>query len=147
MVQLIKEKLGTYGLISNFSFYYAHHMSTIEGGMICTNNKDIYERARIFRSHGMSREVKDSNFKKNRLKNIQNYHHNLFFYTQLSILEIMRLVPRLDLIKLKRLNQNNNKRTKNLKLFLKLLTLKSIGQKYKTDYDLKGSSNYAEIFP
>ena len=33
------KKLGTYGLISNFSFYYAHHMSTIEGGMICTNNK------------------------------------------------------------------------------------------------------------
>ena len=28
-----KKKLGTYGNISNFSFYYAHHMSTIEGGM------------------------------------------------------------------------------------------------------------------
>ena len=34
-----KKKLGTFGLISNFSFYYAHHMSTIEGGMICTNNQ------------------------------------------------------------------------------------------------------------
>src|SRR6516225_2463014 len=31
-------KLGTFGLASNFSFYYAHHLSTIEGGMICTNN-------------------------------------------------------------------------------------------------------------
>ena len=30
------KKLGTFGLISNFSFYYAHHMTTIEGGMICT---------------------------------------------------------------------------------------------------------------
>ena len=57
------KKLGTFGLISNFSFYYAHHMSTIEGGMICTNSKDIYERARIFRSHGMAREVKIQNFK------------------------------------------------------------------------------------
>ena len=38
-----KRKLGTFGLISNFSFYYAHHMTTIEGGMICTNNKKIYE--------------------------------------------------------------------------------------------------------
>ena len=37
------KKLGTFGLISNFSFYYAHHLSTIEGGMICTNNKKIYE--------------------------------------------------------------------------------------------------------
>src|SRR5205823_3123037 len=31
-------KLGTFGLISNFSFYYAHHLSTIEGGMVCTND-------------------------------------------------------------------------------------------------------------
>ena len=37
------KKLGTLGLMSNFSFYYAHHMTTIEGGMICTNNKEIYE--------------------------------------------------------------------------------------------------------
>ena len=36
---LKKKKLGTYGQISNFSFYYAHHMSTIEGGMVCTNDK------------------------------------------------------------------------------------------------------------
>ena len=33
------KKLGTFGKISNFSFYYAHHLSTIEGGMICSNNK------------------------------------------------------------------------------------------------------------
>ena len=37
------KKLGTFGNISNFSFYYAHHLSTIEGGMICTNNRSIYE--------------------------------------------------------------------------------------------------------
>src|SRR6056300_424767 len=36
------KKLGTYGWTSNFSFYYAHHMSTIEGGMICTNDKKAY---------------------------------------------------------------------------------------------------------
>src|SRR3990167_6443286 len=32
------QKLGSFGWVSNFSFYYAHHMSTIEGGMICTNH-------------------------------------------------------------------------------------------------------------
>ncbi len=36
-------KLGTFGLASNFSFYYAHHLSTIEGGMVCTNDADLYE--------------------------------------------------------------------------------------------------------
>ena len=57
MVLNLKKKLGTFGLISNFSFYYAHHMSTIEGGMVCTNNKKIYQIARSLRSHGMLREI------------------------------------------------------------------------------------------
>ena len=59
------KKLGTFGLISNFSFYYAHHMSTIEGGMICTNNKKIYEIAKMLRSHGMLRESGNKFLKKN----------------------------------------------------------------------------------
>jgi CDP-6-deoxy-D-xylo-4-hexulose-3-dehydrase len=50
-------KLGTFGLMSNFSFYYAHHMSTIEGGMICTNDRTVYETVRMLRSHGMVREA------------------------------------------------------------------------------------------
>ena len=39
-------KAGTFGLMSNFSFYYAHHMTTIEGGMICTNDK-FFELSKI----------------------------------------------------------------------------------------------------
>ncbi len=58
------KKLGSYGLISNFSFYYAHHMSTIEGGMICTNNKKLYEIFCSLRSHGLAREIKDKKVKK-----------------------------------------------------------------------------------
>ena len=42
--------------MSNFSFYYAHHMSTIEGGMICTDDPGLYETLRMLRSHGMVRE-------------------------------------------------------------------------------------------
>ena len=38
------QKVGTFGLISNFSFYFAHHMSTIEGGMICTDDSEMYQR-------------------------------------------------------------------------------------------------------
>src|SRR5262245_38695159 len=50
-------KLGTFGLASNFSFYYAHHLSTIEGGMVCTDDEDFYETVRMLRSHGMVREL------------------------------------------------------------------------------------------
>ena len=52
-----RKRLGSYGLISNFSFYYAHHMSTIEGGMVCTDNDDIDQLLRMYRSHGMVREA------------------------------------------------------------------------------------------
>ena len=54
------KKLGTFGEISNFSFYYAHHLTTIEGGMICTNDKNIYQQLRMLRSHGMVREASDT---------------------------------------------------------------------------------------
>ena len=85
------KKLGTYGLISNFSFYYAHHMTTIEGGMICTNNKKIHEIAKILRSHGMVRESKDKSYeKKMEKKNIMIYPLSLYFYILPLISEIMK---------------------------------------------------------
>jgi len=37
-------RLGSFGFASNFSFYYAHHMSTIEGGMVCTDDTEVYQR-------------------------------------------------------------------------------------------------------
>ena len=46
-------------VMSNFSFYYAHHMSTIEGGMVCTNDDRLYQDLRMLRAHGMVRESSD----------------------------------------------------------------------------------------
>ena len=76
-------KLGKFGLISNFSFYYAHHMTTIEGGMISTNDKKTDELAKILRSHGMLRETPYKKNEKNYKKSLKIYHQNLFFYIQL----------------------------------------------------------------
>ena len=67
------KKLGSYGIISNFSFYYAHHMTTIEGGMICTNNKRIYELSRVLRSHGMLRESKNTTYENKLKKKISKF--------------------------------------------------------------------------
>jgi len=50
-------KVGNEGLGSTFSFYFGHHMTTIEGGMVCTNDEDLYNIMRAKRSHGMSREM------------------------------------------------------------------------------------------
>ena len=49
-------KRGTLSAGSTFSFYFGHHITTVEGGMVCTNNPDLYDLMRMKRSHGMARE-------------------------------------------------------------------------------------------
>ena len=66
------KKLGTFGWASNFSFYYAHHMSTIEGGMLCTNDAKLYETFRLLRSHGMVRESSSQKLKECYWKKYRN---------------------------------------------------------------------------
>jgi len=51
--------LGTFGELSTFSFYFGHHLSTIEGGMVCTDDYDLYNFLKMLRSHGWSRDVSD----------------------------------------------------------------------------------------
>ena len=133
------KKLGTYGLISNFSFYYAHHISTIEGGMVCTNNKKIYHMARSMRAHGMAREI-GSQIEEGRI--IKRYPKLspkfIFCYPGFNFRnnEIGAII---GLNQLKRLDVNNIKRSKNLKQFLSLLDDK----KFYKDFSLEGNSNYA----
>ena len=50
-------KLGTFGLSGTFSFYYGHHVSTIEGGMVITNDDEMCNVMRSIRSHGWSRDL------------------------------------------------------------------------------------------
>jgi len=51
------KKLGTYGLMSSFSTYFGHHMFTIEGGFVSTNDKELYEVLKSIRSHGWDRDA------------------------------------------------------------------------------------------
>jgi len=50
-------KVGNHGLGGTFSFYWGHHMTTVEGGMACTNDEDIYKLLLLKRSHGLAREL------------------------------------------------------------------------------------------
>jgi len=54
---------GTSSTGSTFSFYYGHHMTTIEGGFVSTNDKELYELMRMKRSHGMAREMSPDYYK------------------------------------------------------------------------------------
>ena len=49
--------LGNFGLASTFSFFVGHHLSTIEGGMICTDNEKLYEMLMMVRAHGWDRNL------------------------------------------------------------------------------------------
>jgi len=48
-------RVGSNSFGATFSFYYGHHMSTIEGGMISTNDADLYDLMKMKRSHGLAR--------------------------------------------------------------------------------------------
>ena len=134
-----KKKLGTFGKISNFSFYYAHHMSTIEGGMICTNDKKIYELAKILRSHGMVREANNLHFEKKMIKKYPKLSPKFIFLYPAFNLRNNEMGAVIGLNQLKSLNKNNKKRKENFKFFLELLDK----SKYRTNFLLKGSCNYA----
>jgi CDP-6-deoxy-D-xylo-4-hexulose-3-dehydrase len=62
------KKLGNFGLMSAFSTYFGHTMSTIEGGMICTNDTDVYNLLKMLRSHGWDRDLDEETQKKLRAK-------------------------------------------------------------------------------
>ena len=133
------KKLGTFGLISNFSFYYAHHLTTIEGGMICTNNKKLYEILRMLRSHGMLRESKDNNFKNKLIKKYKKLSPQFIFLYPTLNFRNNEIGATIGLSQLKKLDRNNESRTKNFKLFLSNIDSK----KYWTNYAFDGSCNYA----
>ena len=52
-----KKKLGTFGLASSHSLYYGHHISTIEGGLVSTSDRDLYNTFLAIRSHGWARDM------------------------------------------------------------------------------------------
>ena len=47
---------GTYDVGGTFSFYFGHHMTTIEGGMVVTDRPDLYDLMKMKRAHGLARE-------------------------------------------------------------------------------------------
>ena len=133
------KKAGSYGLISNFSFYYAHHMTTIEGGMICTNDEKIYEMTRIFRSHGMVREAINENTKKMWLHKFPELNPEFIFAYPAYNVRNTEIGAILGLKQLSRLDKIVSRRTENFTHFINNLN-KDI---YFTDFMIDGSSNYA----
>ena len=133
------QKLGSFGFASNFSFYYAHHMSTIEGGMVCTNDPDFYEMLRMFRSHGMVRESKSDALKNRYQSEWPDLNPDFIFAFPAYNVRSTEINAVMGRSQLKRLDKRNQIRTRNLNCFLDHLDPK----KFFTDFEREGSCNYA----
>ena len=136
--KLGKKNAGTFGEISNFSFYYGHHMTTIEGGMISTNSKKIDRLAKMKRGHGLLRDSQDNNFIKENIKKRKDLNNDFIFYTEGFNLRSTELSAVIGINQLKRLNKNIKIRNQNHKIFLNHLR----GDIFFKDFKLKGASNY-----
>ncbi|NUN93004.1 MAG: DegT/DnrJ/EryC1/StrS family aminotransferase [Verrucomicrobiae bacterium] len=134
-----RRKVGAIGTVSNFSFYFAHHMSTIEGGMICANDSAIYEMARMFRSHGMVRESTSEDLRRSWREKSPDLNPDFIFAFPAYNVRPTEITGVLGRSQIKRLDANNEIRRENLRLFLDGLD----PQRYQTDFGVEGSCNYA----
>lgn len=135
------KKCGSIGFASNFSFYFAHHMSTIEGGMICTNDDRFYEVCRALRSHGMIREMTNETMKQQIIDENPELNKDFIFLQPSHNFRSTEINAVLGLSQLQNLDQNNQHRKNNFDYFVRQLNSKI----YHVDFEMGGQCNYAFI--
>jgi CDP-6-deoxy-D-xylo-4-hexulose-3-dehydrase len=132
-------KLGSFGWASNFSFYYAHHLSTIEGGMICSDDEEFIQVCRVMRSHGMTRESTSEVFKNGYKERHPDLSPDFIFAFPSHNMRSTELNAVIGRHQLPRLDANNALRNRNMQLFLSGLD----SGRFFTEFETEGASNYA----
>lgn len=132
---------GSTGTGSTFSFYYGHHMTTIEGGIISTDNELLYELMKIKRSHGMARLLSPHLYEIAVNEN-PNIDPSFLFLTDGFNFRNTELNAVLGLEQLKRLDHNIEMRRKNFECFMKHLD----PMRFYVPYNDPGNSSFALPF-
>jgi|TARA_B100001559_G_scaffold118777_1_gene100005 CDP-6-deoxy-D-xylo-4-hexulose-3-dehydrase len=132
---------GSTGTGSTFSFYYGHHMTTIEGGIISTDNELLYELMKIKRSHGMARLLSPHLYEIAVNEN-SNIDPSFLFLTDGFNFRNTELNAVLGLEQLKRLDHNIEMRRKNFECFMKHLDPEC----FYVPYNDPGNSSFALPF-
>jgi len=116
------EKVGNFGLMSSFSFYFGHHMSTIEGGMVSTNNKELKNILLSIRSHGWLRDldedVKQRHIEEHKITEFESLFTFIYPGMNLRSTDLSAFIGRRQLEKL---SENVDKRDKNYQRYKSLL--------------------------
>lgn len=112
-------RTGNFGVMSSHSFFVAHHMSTIEGGMVCTDNDDLAAMLRIVRANGWDRNLDATDQSKWRKKfNINSeFEAKYTFYDLGYNLRPTEITGFLGRNQLKYLDENIRIRNKNHRFF------------------------------
>jgi len=132
------KKVGSIGDISLFSFYFGHHITTIEGGTVCVNDNKLYDLAKLFRSHGMTREASSELQEQYKLSNPEL--NPLFTFAVAGFnMRSTELNAVLGLEQMKRLDYNIECRRNNLNTWLQHLD----SSKFITSFNTEGNSNFA----
>ena len=114
--------VGTIGDMSSFSFYFGHQLSTIEGGMVNTDDKELYDMLLMLRSHGWGKDLDKESYDRLVEKNdIDDFHKPFTFFvpgfnlrsTDLQAFLGLRQIDRAEEIKLLR-NRNHKRYAENL---------------------------------
>ena len=116
------KKLGTFGLMSSFSTYFGHHISTIEGGFVSTDDEELYEVLKSIRSHGWDRDASPEYSKQLRSKwNTSDFDSLYTFYHSGFNLRSTDLQAFIGIGQIDKLNDICIKRNNNYNIYNKLL--------------------------
>lgn len=111
------KKTGTIGLLGTFSFYFSHHISTMEGGMIVTDDKELYHILLSLRAHGWTRNLPKDNLVSPKSNN--DFDESFRFVLPGYNLRPLEMSGAIGSVQLKKLPKFVIQRRKNADLFLK----------------------------
>lgn len=126
---------GTVGHLGSFSFFFSHHLQTMEGGMIACQHKEDADFIRSLRAHGWCRDLPDDN--KIYKKTGDNFKDSFTFITPGYSVRPLEMSGAIGSVQLKKWSNMREQRVKNAEYFIeKFKTLKDV----KTQKEIGRSS-------
>jgi CDP-6-deoxy-D-xylo-4-hexulose-3-dehydrase len=114
--------LGSFGFASFFSTYFGHHLSTIEGGFINTDNEEFYHGLLMMRSHGWDRDLPETKQKELRKQsNVDDFSALYTFFVPGMNLRSTDLQAFIGIRAVDKLDHFSDIRNRNFNLYLKLV--------------------------
>ena len=136
---LNKQKTGTFGDVGTFSFFFSHHICTMEGGMIVCDDEQLYLAMRSLRAHGWSREIGDSDTFRGEQRG-SAWEENFRFYLPGYNVRPIEMSAAVGLEQLKKFNSLLDLRKKNANFLLTRL------QEIQTDWQLQRQNGQSAWF-